>query len=744
MANIQSYFHAASTPPPPSSPVPSSPPYNQNHPPSASAISYPTNWKPPHSITYIPTPISQLRLGISPLVLTGRIANLSSYPTTSQKPQAAKFSLRLTISDGTGAVEVKLWHSTPLPGQDVPEEEGKKKKRNLIPKPEKEKPGWCLKLGMRVVVYTTSVAALEAEKQAAGTVPFQVILTEWDEACRIVVYRSAHESVELKRALRLPIGAEPRKKELLGLTRLAEVTAGAEIRVLVCVRSVGALKRVTLKGGSVKEKVEVGVFDESVSGGGKVLFLTLWGVLAFSASGWVPNETVLLLTNPTITDWKGTKQLAVGKKTLVDVDPDLRDSIWLREFAKKQLKSQAVGTLFPGDEVFEWERELAGQKVLYTLADIDEFAREHPSGQCIGFLSLIIVKMNLVSLYKKNMLFNGTHCTLAHYSNQPTHPCKQCDTSIPLILNTHIFETLSDETGSIRSGKLLVSDKAWTSFFAVEPAKLCEKYTMEQLMHMEAVASMARAYREHMDVVWAGKSVDVYPGPKGSEETVKRVTLDKLKSMNSGWIMVKATDGTLWGGDNQVQVMVPVAAIVKAGKNDEKFLTTTASKFYYDLESKKGDLKSKKGDLENKKGDLGSKKGDLESKKEELESKNWKKYSKVMEIILEDNQTGWEGLDKISVRNAIEKNPNDKQFSSSIPYGEVRLHLRPRAAKSPGCSPMGSDTCTKDMHENGQCGHFMHTIIDYEDRSFDKFLKLISDHVPTRIERGIFDWEDTS
>lgn len=81
---------------------------------------------------------------------------------------------------------------------------------------------------------------------------------------------------------------------------------------------------------------------------------------------------VLLLTNTTVTDWKGTKQLAMGKKALVDVDPELRDSIWLRSFAKKQLRSQAVGTPFPGEDVFEWEKELSGTRILYSLADVDE------------------------------------------------------------------------------------------------------------------------------------------------------------------------------------------------------------------------------------------------------------------------------------------------------------------------------------------------------------------------------------
>lgn len=300
MSNIHSFFYTSftSSPPPPSSHAPSSPPQNEveSGSPSASAISYPSTWKPPAGIPYVPTPVSGLRIGVSPIFIAGRISNLASYPTTSEKPTAAKNSLRLTVSDHTGAVDVKLWHSTPLPGQettgkDGPPKNAKKNQSGKMRAPEKPRQAWLLKLGMRVVIYTTSVAALEPEKQAAGTVPYQIILTEWDEACRIVLYRPTDETEQMKRNLRIPIGACPRKKELTGLTRLSELRPGMEAKVLVCVRSVGPLKSVTLKAGTVKEKIEIGVFDDSVSGFGKALFLTLWGVLAFSAQDWIPNET---------------------------------------------------------------------------------------------------------------------------------------------------------------------------------------------------------------------------------------------------------------------------------------------------------------------------------------------------------------------------------------------------------------------------------------------------------------------
>lgn len=56
---------------------------------------------------------------------------------------------------------------------------------------------------------------------------------------------------------------------------------------------------------------------------------------------------------------------------------------------------------FPVNEVFDWERELSDKnniKLLYRFAELEEFSKDHPTDQCIGYLSVIVVEMNLVTL----------------------------------------------------------------------------------------------------------------------------------------------------------------------------------------------------------------------------------------------------------------------------------------------------------------------------------------------------------
>lgn len=56
---------------------------------------------------------------------------------------------------------------------------------------------------------------------------------------------------------------------------------------------------------------------------------------------------------------------------------------------------------FPVNEVFDWERELSEKnniKLLYRFTELEEFSKDHPTDQCIGYLSVIVVEMNLVTL----------------------------------------------------------------------------------------------------------------------------------------------------------------------------------------------------------------------------------------------------------------------------------------------------------------------------------------------------------
>lgn len=78
------------------------------------------------------------------------------------------------------------------------------------------------------------------------------------------------------------------------------------------------------------------------------------------------------------------------------------DAKRLREYSQGLLKSPLSSLQqFPENEVFDWERELGDEnniKLLYRFAELEEFAKDRPGDQCIGYLSVIVVELNLVSL----------------------------------------------------------------------------------------------------------------------------------------------------------------------------------------------------------------------------------------------------------------------------------------------------------------------------------------------------------
>jgi hypothetical protein len=154
------------------------------------------------------------------------------------------------------------------------------------------------------------------------------------------------------------------------------------------------------KDGGTAEKREIGVFDDSMEG-----TLTLWGFMISTADTWEISKTVLLLTTPSLKLWRKDVQLTCGSRTLVCVDPTHRDAQWLRTYAQKLLRKPDICAPFPYEE-FNWKEALHGdQRMKFTFGDIDKYSRninaytdQLPTGQCVGWLNVMITEINVSSL----------------------------------------------------------------------------------------------------------------------------------------------------------------------------------------------------------------------------------------------------------------------------------------------------------------------------------------------------------
>lgn len=100
---------------------------------------------------------------------------------------------------------------------------------------------------------------------------------------------------------------------------------------------------VTTKTGQPAEKVDVKVFDDTFE-----VTLTLWGRTCASAPAWKPSHTLLLISNAKFRDGR-RPEITTTAETHLEVDPEIRDAEWLRDFARKLATRDHVNPLFPVD-----------------------------------------------------------------------------------------------------------------------------------------------------------------------------------------------------------------------------------------------------------------------------------------------------------------------------------------------------------------------------------------------------------
>jgi hypothetical protein len=124
---------------------------------------------------------------------------------------------------------------------------------------------------------------------------------------------------------------------------------------------------------------------------------------------WIPNQTILLISQP----WcqfnnRISRQddvrvdVGIGYSSIVDVNPNFPDAIWLRSKIQDMAKKESVLVPFPTDT---WDLELAmygPDRILYTFAELEEQVRnQNPPENFTGKLSVVILEMNLMDHWRK-------------------------------------------------------------------------------------------------------------------------------------------------------------------------------------------------------------------------------------------------------------------------------------------------------------------------------------------------------
>jgi hypothetical protein len=196
--------------------------------------------------------------------------------------------------------------------------------------------------------------------------------------------------------------------------------------------SVYLTNKVINRNGTTSELTSLGIFDDTSDAS-----LTLYSSLCDSASSFTPSHTILLISCP---GWRieKTAKLSVNANSRIDIDPDLSDARRLRALAQRVTKKVHVNPPFPVSLRDVEDYENARVKALYTLADIDDFARANPKEVVVGYMSVVLTQLNIVTPYKRNMLMCNECCGIAVFANALEGKCRGCEKVIALRINPRI------------------------------------------------------------------------------------------------------------------------------------------------------------------------------------------------------------------------------------------------------------------------------------------------------------------
>ncbi|KAF2276361.1 uncharacterized protein EI97DRAFT_398063 [Westerdykella ornata] len=448
-----------------------------------------SSWSP--SEEYDQMEIGSIDIGPRYVTFKGRIVHIYDQPRVSNKangmvkPLESKGCLKLIVADDTGAVTVRLWYAQVR---------------------------YNPHLGQVVTVWTVHISHGTKSYLTSRPAPyFTSIFPERERCCHIIFHESTEDDGN---CYRHPYGCSG--TELVpGLMTLREFTNGGydveEAKLLVCVKSIGA--RTTRgsrgKSGRSYEMINIRVFDDTAEA-----VLTLYDIVCHSASNWQPSHTILLISEP---KWSidNIAKLSVNANTRIDVNPHMADAQWLRAMAQRLTKREHVNPPFPVG-VFDVEAvETAPVRMLYTLAEIDEFARGNPKERFMGYISVVLTELKFVINFKRNMLMSTECCGNPIYANSLTAQCTRCEKQVPLRINPRIIGPVIDETGQVASGKLIFSDEAWRQLLGRTPAQLLRD-DVQVLSFMEQRMLFLRVT---MGFAWCADGTA--PGPAEGE----RVTL---------------------------------------------------------------------------------------------------------------------------------------------------------------------------------------------------------------------------
>jgi hypothetical protein len=187
------------------------------------------------------------------------------------------------------------------------------------------------------------------------------------------------------------------------------------------------------KTGKTTDLVSLGIFDATADAS-----LTLYSSACDSAPIFVPSHTILLISSP---GWRidATAKLSLNAASRLDIDPDFPCARRLRSLASRLTKKEHVNPAFPAVDTSRFET--ASVRALWRLAELDAFARANPREQLLGYVSVVLTGLDIVTPAKRNMLLSGECCGIAVFGNEVELSCKGCAKKVEVRVNSRIVRS---------------------------------------------------------------------------------------------------------------------------------------------------------------------------------------------------------------------------------------------------------------------------------------------------------------
>lgn len=278
--------------------------------------------------------------------------------------------------------------------------------------------------------------------------PFRLLVTE--AYSRVLLCADVDTIDRLLPLIHLPV-KDPRDFYSLGdIVANGQTLGGTTINILAAVKVVGEAKQFTTSDGRHGQRLEVKLFDDSVSS----FPLVCWDREAIQlAQTLIPRESVLFIADAKMSfdSFRGSMVATVSSRSIVTVNPDTREASSLFSYVKEASESGLLDQDDGPDDV-----PVESITDVYTVLQLKQKAQENPQA-FFGITYSFISRLDLDSSVSKVIRTRCSRCWFLVTGDMQSCTNQTCPGAGQVFSASTGFDLLvdlTDHTGSLQACSL--------------------------------------------------------------------------------------------------------------------------------------------------------------------------------------------------------------------------------------------------------------------------------------------------